>query len=51
MNKKYDVKRKEAIPSDPFAKLDTSWGGNRDANDIANELHAMRSDTRVIETW
>ena len=51
MSKKYDVKRKEAITSDPFAELDTSWGGNRDANDIANELHVMRSDTRIIETW
>ena len=51
MSKKYDVKREEAIASDPFAELDTSWGGNRDANDIAEELHTMRPDTRVIETW
>jgi hypothetical protein len=43
--------KKKAISSDPFAELDTTWGGDRDANDIAEELHAMRSDTRVIETW
>lgn len=36
---------------DPFAELDTSWGGDRDANEIADELHSMRSDTRVIESW
>ena len=35
---------------DPFAELDTTWGGDRDANDIAEELHAMRSDTRLAET-
>lgn len=37
--------------ADPFACLDTHWGGNRDANDIANELHDMRANSRTIETW
>lgn len=36
---------------DPFAELDEYWGGDRDANDIANELHDMRTNTRTIETW
>lgn len=36
---------------DPFASLDTDWGGNRDANDIADELHEMRTNTRTIEAW
>lgn len=51
LSKKYDAQMEESFTSDPFAELDTSWGGNRDANDIANELHVMRSDTRIIETW
>jgi len=37
--------------TDVFADLDTSWGGDRDANDIADELHAMRCNTRTIEPW
>lgn len=40
-----------SVREDPFAELDESWGGDRDANDIANELHDMRTNTRTIETW
>ena len=36
---------------DPFAELDTAWGGDRDANEISEELHSMRSDSRVAEKW
>lgn len=36
---------------DPFAELDTAWGGDRDANEIADELHEMRSDSRTIDAW
>lgn len=41
---------KTRLTEDPFAELDESWGGDRDANDIANELHDMRTNTRTIET-
>ena len=44
------VKEKSSA-ADPFAELDTSWGGDRDANEIADELHAMRCDARMAETW
>lgn len=37
--------------SDPFAELDITWGGDRDANDIAEELHSMRYNSRTVVTW
>lgn len=36
---------------DPFAELDTNWGGDNDANEIAEELHSKRVNTREIVTW
>lgn len=27
------------------------WGGDRDSNDIAAELHANRVNTKTAETW
>lgn len=45
--------------SDPFAELDTKWGGDRDANDIADEaqkaIDALWDNGSIneetIETW
>ena len=44
-------KKSEKNNHNPFDELDTTWGGAADANDIADELHAMRSDLRTIEPW
>lgn len=45
------VSDKNVVSSDPFEELDTTWGGDRDANDIAEELHSMRNNSRTVETW
>lgn len=43
--------KKKEEEEDPFAELDTSWGGDRDANEIADELHDMRSCSRTVDAW
>lgn len=42
--------KKEEI-DDPFAELDKSWGGDRDANEIAEELHDSRVNSREAIVW
>lgn len=37
--------------ADPFAELDTNWGGDRDANEIAEELHSQRGNLHKNVTW
>lgn len=43
--------RNDTAAINPFAELDETWGGNRDANDIAEELHSNRENTGIIEDW
>lgn len=40
-----------ATNADPFAELDTGWGGDKDSHQIADELYASRTSTRFAETW